>query len=36
MGKASAPGVLINEAEKPFQPGASAAWHAALMLSVEA
>jgi len=36
MGKASAPCVLINDAEKPFQPGASAAWHAAVMLSVEA
>ena len=29
MGKASAPGALINEAGKPFQPGASAASQAA-------
>ena len=36
MGKEAAPGVSTNEAEKFFQPGASAAWHAAIMLSVEA
>src|ERR1035441_3098544 len=36
MGKASVPGVLIKEAEKPFQPGASAARHAAVMLSLDA